>query len=72
MRKEPQIRRLEKNQRKKKKAESGSPEAAKDSGSLRRVAQLRQDKDNLKETPKNTRNERQICPSQTPEMQQEK
>ena len=41
-RKEAQIRRLEKNQRKKK-AESGSLEAAKGSGSPRRVAQSRED-----------------------------
>ena len=40
-RKEAQIRRLEKNQRKKK-AESGSLEAAKGSGSPRRVAQSRE------------------------------
>ena len=41
-RKEAQIRRLEKNQHKKK-AESGSPEAVKASGSLRHVAQPRED-----------------------------
>ena len=41
-RKEAQIRRLEKNQHKKK-AESGSPEAVKGSGSPRRVAQPRED-----------------------------
>jgi len=41
-RKEAQITRLEKNQRKKK-AESGFPEAAKSSRSPRRVAQPRED-----------------------------
>ena len=40
-RKEVQIRRWKKNQRKR--AESGYPEAAKGSGSPRRIAQLRQD-----------------------------
>ena len=40
-RKEAQIRRWKKNQRKR--AESGSPETAKGSGSPRHIAQLRQD-----------------------------
>ena len=56
-RKEAHIRRLEKNQRKKK-AKLGSPEAAKGFGSPRRVAQPREDSDSSKEKPKEHKKQR--------------
>ena len=43
---------------------SGSPEAARGSGSLGCAAQW--DWDSSKGVPRNTRNEEQICPSQAP------
>ena len=49
-----------------KKARMGSPRAAKGSGSMGRITQLRKDGDNLERVPRNTRNEEHIYPSPAP------